>query len=136
MIKNCYFEKSSDLIQISHIIRKLCENKGTDQLRGKRTADQHFFCNIDSILSLFFLNFKPLAISSRCSALFVPELVRNLKDRISNEAAPIITLTEGINDIINAGHIAVVVDDKSIISQLSHLCRVCPNHRQINSFAL
>ena len=50
----------------------ICENKGGDQLHGNRAA---------------VWNFKPLANFCVCTAWFVLDLVRNLKDRVSRNAA-------------------------------------------------
>ena len=63
----------------------ICENKGADQLRGNREADQHIcFCYTESKIPLLP---KPLAIFYDCTAHFVWDLVRNPEDQFSpNEA--------------------------------------------------
>ena len=64
-------EKTSNL----HI----CENKGADQLRGNREADQrHCFRYTDSTIPLLrskIQNFQPLTIFCACTARFVSDLV-------------------------------------------------------------
>ena len=66
----------------------ICENKDADQLRGNCEAVQCLcFFAIRIVQSLYFLNFKPLAIFCVSAAWFVLSLVRNPKDRFSyNEA--------------------------------------------------
>ena len=57
----------------------ICEYKDTDQLCGYREADQRLcFRYLDSTIPLLpkYKNFKPLAISSSCTAWFVSDLVR------------------------------------------------------------
>ena len=62
----------------------ICENKGTDQLCGNRTADLRLcFCYINSTIPLLS---KFLAIFS-CTARFVLDLVGNTEDRFSHNAA-------------------------------------------------
>ena len=70
--------------KMSHLVRKstfcICENKVADQLCGNRTTDQHlYFRYTDSTIPLLpeSKNFKPLAISSSCTAWFVSDPVRN-----------------------------------------------------------
>ena len=64
----------------------MCENKGEDQLCGIIAADQPLcFCYI--VQSLYFLNFKHLAIFYGCTAQFALDLVRNPEDRSPNNAA-------------------------------------------------
>ena len=83
---------------MSNVMRKpafcICVNKGADQLRGNRTADQLLcFCYIDSTINPStpsIRNFKPLAIFCDCTARFVSDLVGNPKDRFSHHEAHII----------------------------------------------
>ena len=69
----------------------LCENKGADQLRGNREADQRLcFRYTDSIFSLLLIsemNFKLLACFCDCTDQFVSDLVGNPTDRFSRVAA-------------------------------------------------
>ena len=69
-----------------------CKNKGSDQLWCNNAADRNFcFCYKGRTITLLpqILNFKPLAIFYGCTAQFVSELVRNPKDRFSNDEAHI-----------------------------------------------
>ena len=62
----------------------ICENKGADQLRGDREADQRLcFRYTDSTIPLLS---KPLAIFCGCTARFVSDLVGN-PDRFSHNEA-------------------------------------------------
>ena len=66
------------------------ENKGTDQLRCNREADQPFcFCFTDSTIPLLPKSeiLKPLAVFYDCSARFVWDLVGNPEDRFSHNEA-------------------------------------------------
>ena len=66
----------------------ICENKGSDHLRGNgnRAADQRFcFRFIDNIIP----KFNPLAIVCGCTARFVSDLDGNPEDRFSRVAAPL-----------------------------------------------
>ena len=57
----------------------ICENKDADQLRGNREADQRLcfpLLGSYNTSSSLIQNFKPLAISSSCTAWFVSDLVR------------------------------------------------------------
>ena len=68
----------------------ICENKGADQLRGNREADQRLcFRHIDSTIALLCKSeiFKPLAIVCGCAARFVSDLVGNPEDRFSHNEA-------------------------------------------------
>ena len=77
---------------------RICENKGADQLRGHREADQRLcFRNTDNTIPLlpkFIRNFKPLANFCGCKARFVSDLVGNPEDRFSHDEAQI----EKVND--------------------------------------
>ena len=55
----------------------LCENKGTDQLRGNCEADQCLCFATWTVQFLFYLHFKHLAFFCDCTALFVLDLVGN-----------------------------------------------------------
>ena len=77
------------MAQLNRVMRKsaicICENKGSDHLRGNRAADQCLcFHYIDSAISLLA---KSLAISLGCTALFVLDQVGNPEDRFSHDAA-------------------------------------------------
>ena len=69
----------------------ICENKDTDQLCGNRTADQCLcFRYIDSAIPLLPKSlYKSLAFFCGCTARFVSDLVGNLEDRFSYDAAHI-----------------------------------------------
>ena len=71
----------------------ICENKGADQLRGNREADQRLcFRYTDStipLLPIYEINFKSLAILCACTAWFVWGLVGNPEDRFSQNEAHI-----------------------------------------------
>ena len=78
---------------MSRVMRKLgiclCENKGADQLRSYREADQHLcFHFTDSLISLLPKSeiFKLLAILCGCTVWFVSDMVGNPKDRFSRVA--------------------------------------------------
>ena len=61
----------------------ICENKGADQLRGNRAADQCLcFRYIDSTIPLLS---RPLAIFLGCTAWFVSDLVGNPRDRFTHD---------------------------------------------------
>ena len=56
----------------------LGENKGADQLRGNREADQRLcFCYLDSIIPPLLQNFKLLACFCDCTGRFVSDLFGN-----------------------------------------------------------
>ena len=86
----------SSACQVSRIVRKpdlcLCENKGADQLRGNREADQCLcFRYTDSIFPLLLISyFKLLARFCDCTGRFVSDLVVNPEDRFSHVAAQVI----------------------------------------------
>ena len=68
----------------------ICVNKGADQLRGNRTADQrNCFRYINSTVPRLLKSeiFKPLVICSSCTARFVSSLVDNPEDRFYHAAA-------------------------------------------------
>ena len=71
----------------------MCENIGTDQLRGHQAADHHLcFGYIDSTITLLpktkisslYIN---VAIFCGCTARFALDLMGNPKDRFSHDAA-------------------------------------------------
>ena len=63
----------------------ICENKGTDQLRGNHVADQPLcFCCIDSRV--------PLCVNPKFQVGFVSDLVRNPEYRFSYDAAHLVPL--------------------------------------------
>ena len=63
----------------------ICENKGADQLRGDRAADQCLcFRYIDSAIPLLSKSeIKPLAIFCGCTARLMLDLVGNPEHRFS-----------------------------------------------------
>ena len=76
----------------------ICENKGADQLRGNREADQRLcFRYSDSVIPLLpksELNFKSVVIFSDCTARFVSAQVRNPEDRFSQNEAQLSCLSK------------------------------------------
>ena len=77
---------------MSRVVRKpafcICENKGADQLRSYREADQRLcFRYMDSTIPL--QNFKLLAIFYGCTARFVWGQVKNPENRFSHNKAHI-----------------------------------------------
>ena len=82
----------------------ICENKATDQLRGNHAADQHLCFRYRDSTTCNFQNpsFKHQANFCRCTALIVSDLVRNLKDRFSSDAAHI-KLAQSIMRLSNDG---------------------------------
>ena len=63
----------------------ICENKGADQFRGNREADQRLcFRYKDSTTPLLSKSFKPLAIFCGSTARIVSDLVGNPEDRCSH----------------------------------------------------
>ena len=68
----------------------LCENKGADQLRGNREADQRLcFRYTDSIFPI-----KLLARFCDCTGRFMSDLVGNPEDRFSRVAAHLILVDD------------------------------------------
>ena len=65
-------------------MRKLCENKGADQLPSYHLLAL-LFCYIAGKISS--TNFKPLTIFLDCTAQFVSDLVGNPEERFSSDAA-------------------------------------------------
>ena len=60
----------------------ICKNKGADQLRGNRAADQHPLFSLhrkNNFSTIYIRSFKPLAILCGCTARFVSDLVGNPK---------------------------------------------------------
>ena len=77
-------------LQMNRIVRKpdfcLCENKGADQLRGNREADQRlYFRYTDSIFPLLLIS--EISSFCDCTGQFVSDLVGNPEDRFSRVAA-------------------------------------------------
>ena len=72
----------------------LCENKGADQLRGNREADQRLcFRYSDSTIPLLLKSdFKLLAFFCDYTGRFMSDLVGNPEDRFSRVAAQFISL--------------------------------------------
>ena len=65
----------------------VCENKGPDQLRGSRTADQHLsLCYIDNTNTLLY---ESEISNLRSSSLSVKVLVGDLEHRFSRDTAQI-----------------------------------------------
>ena len=84
---------SLDALYMSLFMRKLafclCKNKGADQLRGHREADQRLGFGTRIVQSLYFLNQKFQA-SSHLLLLYSPvlsDLVGNPEDRFSHNEA-------------------------------------------------
>ena len=82
---------------MSHVMRKpvfaYAKNKGTDQLCGKRTADQRLcFCSVDSTIALLLKSeiSSLLTIFCNCTVWFVSDLVGNTKDRFSHDEAHVL----------------------------------------------
>ena len=79
----------------------ICKNKDTDQLRGKREADQRLcFPYKDStipLLPIYKINSKPLAILCGCTARFVWDLVGNPEDRFSHNEPHIKVVFDGVS---------------------------------------
>ena len=72
--------------QMSRLIRKqtscICKNKGADQLRGYREADQrHCFRYMDSIIPLILISkissFWPFSVTVQAGEPFVSDLFEN-----------------------------------------------------------
>ena len=91
MIDNLILVKRDHM---SRIVRKpdfcLGENKGADQLRGNREADQRL-CFRYNFSASYIQNFKLLALFCDCTGRFVSDLVGNPEDRFSRVAAHIIS---------------------------------------------
>ena len=68
----------------------ICQNKDADQLRSTCEADHAFVFATRIVQSLFYLNFKPLAMFCDCTARFVSDLVGNPEDRFSQNEAQIL----------------------------------------------
>ena len=79
-----FFDLERKRYYMSRAVRKpaycICENKGADQLRGNRKADQCLcFRYTDSTIPLLskYEIFKPLAIFCSCTAWFVSDQIGN-----------------------------------------------------------
>ena len=71
----------------------ICENKGTDQLRGNCAADLCLcFCYVYRTIPLLS---KPVVIFLDCTARLLFALVGNPKDRVSHDAAQLLYEIDG-----------------------------------------
>ena len=77
------------------------------------------FVSLHIVQSLFFLNFKPLAIFCDCTARFVSDLVVNPEDRFSCDTAHMFTRGTEVIFVVN---IFVFFLNKMFLHSFCHMC--------------